>query len=157
MLRKNKHILDFRNYILEKLNNTMYNLHYNISYIELDFDKIDTFTNDEGTEVSVDFKGMTYYITEVYGFFGKYEKDITLTIENEDGEVHMQWKGNNGRSKVNIDDMGWVAINHIKNNEMHKITLAQNIVEIIRYVDDYYRNNNIIKDTAIGEHEDTKF
>ena len=46
MLRKNKHILDFRNYILEKLNNTMYNLHYNISYIELDFDKIDTFTNE---------------------------------------------------------------------------------------------------------------
>jgi hypothetical protein len=154
---KNKHILDFRNYILEKLNNTMFNLRYNISYVELDFDNKDTFTIDDGDTVSLYFNGKNYYITEVYGFYGKYEKDITITIENEYDELYVQWKGSNGRSKVNIDDMGWVGINHIKQDEMHQITLAQNIVNIITYVDDYYKKNNIIKDVAIGEHKDTKF
>lgn len=153
----NKYILDFRNFILEKLNTQMYSLNYNVNYVENDFDYKDTFTADDGNSIQVNFMGNRYYITDVVGFYGKYDKDLSMTLTNADEEIHILWQGKFGRSKVNINGLGWVNINHLNPIEMHKTTLAQNIVDIIEYVESKYKQDDVIRDIPIGEDLNSEF
>jgi hypothetical protein len=135
----------------------MYPLRYNISYIELDLKHDNSFTSDDGNVVTVEFFGERYSITDVNGYYGKYDKDISITLENNDEELHIQWIGKLGRSKVNIDDLGWVNLSGMNSEDTGNYTLAEEIADIIRYVEMKYNRAGFTRDKIIGESLNSRF
>lgn len=148
-----KYIHTFENHINEKMkvNTDLYSIKYSVNI----FGEIGEYSNrimsDDGFKQPVDFLGKLYYITDIQGTLDDDNTDINVTLENEDEEIYLQWKGRNGRHKANIDDLGWVNTNYIKRHFLYTKTLAKHLVFLIDYVVDKYTDEGFVRDKVIGE------
>lgn len=146
-----KNIKTFENYINEKSKDMNYTIEYDVE-LDGDISKNRYFLLfNNGSVESVYFAGSKYYITKVQGKITDDFTDVTVELCNVDEDIILRWHGDNERSKVDISDIGWIKTNHITREVIQHGTISDVIKDLVAYVDEKYKDNDMEVDRAIGE------